>query len=66
MTAAEIIELIKKLPPEERAEVHDFVLNGQMVAEGDRKVRYLTDEKFAEVMPKVFEKHHELLRRLAQ
>ncbi len=66
MSAAEIIELIKKLPPDERAEVHDFVLHGQMVAESERQVRYLSDEKFAEVMPKVFEKHHELLRRLAQ
>lgn len=65
MSAAEIIELIKKLPPEEQAEVIAFTR--QLEEPTDRpKVRYISDEKFAEVAPKVFEKHRDLLRTLAQ
>lgn len=65
MSAAEIIEMIKKLPPQEQAEVVAFARELDEAGEG-RKVRYISDEKFAEVAPKVFEKHRELLRRLAQ
>jgi hypothetical protein len=32
----------------------------------ERTIRYVSDEKFAEVEPRVFEKHADLLRRLAQ
>ena len=66
MSAAEIIEMIKKLPPEERAEVNEFVKAEEVAPEAERTVRSMSDEKFAEVVPKVFEKHRELLRRLAQ
>lgn len=65
MSAAEIIELIKQLPPEGKAEVIAFTR--ALEADGNLpKVRYISDEKFAEVAPKVFEKHRELLRKLAQ
>jgi hypothetical protein len=67
MSAAEIIELIKKLPPEERAEVVAFARNEPATAPAqERTIRYVSDEKFAEVEPRVFEKHADLLRRLAQ
>jgi hypothetical protein len=67
MSAAEVIEMIKKLPPEERAAVAAYVKNEASEALPDeRKIRYVSDEKFAEVAPKVFEKHQDLFRRLAQ
>lgn len=71
MSAAEVIELIKKLPPEEKAEVIAFV-NGtakEFCAEEPpqgRQVRYISKESFESVVPKIFEKHEELFRRLAQ
>jgi hypothetical protein len=67
MSAAEVIELIKKLPPEEKAEVIAFAKNAESeVRSTDRKVRYVSQEKFAEITPEVFAKHDELFRRLAQ
>lgn len=67
MSAAEIIELIKKLPPDERAEVVAFARNEPaVVPTKERTIRYVSEEKFAEVAPRVFEKHADLLRRLAQ
>jgi hypothetical protein len=67
MSAADVIELIKKLPPEERAEVVAFARNEPATAPTlEKKIRYVSDEKFAEVAPRVFEKHADLLRRLAQ
>ena len=76
MKAAEIIELIKKLSPEERAEVMAFLKDAELGAGGkdfraeeaatQRTVRYISKEKFDEVVPKIFEKHEELFRRLAQ
>jgi hypothetical protein len=76
MNAAEIIEMIKKLSPEERAEVMTFLQDGESGATGknfraeeagtERKVRYISKEKFDEIVPKIFEKHEELFRRLAQ
>ena len=50
MSAAEVIELIKKLPPEEKAEVIAFAKNAESeVRSTDRKVRYVSQEKFAEI-----------------
>lgn len=67
MSAADIIELIKKLPPEEKAEVREFIQSETVESPpAERPIRYISDEKFDEVAPKIFEKHHELLRRLAQ
>jgi len=67
MSAADVIELIKKLPPEERAEVMAFARNEPATAlTPEKKIGYVSDEKFDEVVPRVFEKHAELLHRLAQ
>ena len=76
MTAAEIIELIKQLPPQERAEVMAFLESASAgvtetagnygTGTKERKVRYISNEKFEEIVPQLFEKHHELFRRLAE
>ncbi len=67
MSAAEIIELIKKLPPEEKAEVREFLKNGAAdSAPVERKIRYISNEEFDKIAPKIFADNHELLRRLAQ
>lgn len=65
VSAAEIIALIKKLPPADQAEVVAFAraLSDRDVAV---EVRYMPDDKFAEVAPQVFAKHRELMRKLAQ
>ncbi len=64
MSAAEVIELIKKLPPEERAAVAAFVNEGTTVAEP--QVKYLSKEEVEKIAPEIFTKHHELFRKLAQ
>ena len=65
MSAAEIIEMIEKLPPAEKAEVIAYARRAAVTLD-EKSVRYISDEKFDQVAPKVFEKHRELLRRLAQ
>jgi len=65
MSAAEIIELIENLPPAEKAEVFAYARKATLPTE-EKAVRVISEEKFAEVVPRVFEKHRELLRRLAQ
>ena len=66
MTAAEVIEKIKALPPEELEVVRRFLLNGAAESEGQQPVRYATDEQFDAAMDRVFENHEELLRKLAE
>ncbi len=63
MSAAEIIELIKKLPPEEKAEVLAFAKNGDSETTA---IKYASDEEFDRAAKRVFAENHELLRRLAQ
>ena len=75
MNAAEIIELIKKLPPEERAKVMAFLkeLEGSVGSAGrveesatERQIRYIGSDEFEKLAPKIFAENHELLKRLAQ
>jgi hypothetical protein len=66
MSAAEIIEMIEKLPAAEQAQVRVYLEKKTVVAEEAREIRYISDEKFNEIMPKIFEQHHDLLRRLSQ
>lgn len=68
MTAADIIEMIKKLPPEERREVRAYFDQKEKApaVEPPRTIRYAAAEKFNEIAPGFFEKHHELFRRLAE
>jgi hypothetical protein len=63
MSAAEIIEMIKKLPPEEKAEVIAFARSGDA---GPAAIRYASDAEFDRAAKSVVAENHELLRRLAQ
>ncbi|MBI5768537.1 MAG: hypothetical protein HZA93_12125 [Verrucomicrobia bacterium] len=61
MSAAEIIELIKKLPPKERAEVREFVQ-----ADGQTTVRRIDRGRARELGKDLFDRHPALFRKLAQ
>lgn len=73
MSAAEIIALIKKLPPEEKAEVAAF-----LKADGEQKelraeetgvepkVKYIPLADAERIADGIFDRHHELFRKLAQ
>lgn len=63
MSAAEVIELIKKLPPEEKAAVIAFVRSAEAEPTGPRHVDSPT---FSAAADKVFLHHRELFRKLAQ
>jgi hypothetical protein len=63
MSAAEVIELIKKLPPEEKAEVIAFVRSAEAESTGPGQV---ASEAFRAAADKVFTQHRELFRKLAQ
>jgi hypothetical protein len=64
MSAAEIIEMIKKLPPDEKAEVIAFA---QKEAESDTpRFKFISEGEFEKWAPAIFEKNRALLRRLAQ
>lgn len=78
MSAAEIIAMIKKLPPEEKAEVMAFLRNEpEGVTESgsdytttdraaDRKFRTIPEVEAERIAEDVFERHSELFRKLAQ
>lgn len=66
MSAAEIIELIKKLPPDDRAEVVAFAKKYTESDSGAGEKRYIAIDEFDKIAPKIFADNHELLRRLAQ
>ncbi|HTB62284.1 MAG TPA: hypothetical protein VK737_01740 [Opitutales bacterium] len=58
MTAVEIIEQIKQLPPQEKGKVAEFVRVDA--------VRYAKDEDARRAAEAVFAEHPELFRQLAQ
>jgi hypothetical protein len=66
MSAAEIIEQIKALPPDARREVVDFVKSADEEARAGGAVRYADDKSFEAVADRVFEKHAELFKKLAE
>ena len=66
MSAAEIIEKIKALPPEEKAVVVDFVRELEAGSGQQSGALYMNDAAFEAAREKVFAKHAELLKRLAQ
>jgi hypothetical protein len=63
VTAAEIIEEIKRLPPSEQMEVIKFCC--ELVQEKEQEFRTIPDAEFRRAADEVFEKYHDLLRRLA-
>jgi hypothetical protein len=65
MSAAEIIEQIKALPREEQRQVFSFVRSAE-AEPVEPKVQYMDMATFRAAKERVFEKHSELFRRLAQ
>lgn len=67
MSAAEVIEEIKLLPPEEQRKVLSFLQDslGLHAAE-QAPVRYAVDADFEQVADQVFRENDDLFRRLAQ
>ncbi len=61
MTAHAIIEQIKALPPEEQAEVVEFVVG----ISGQNQIHTLDSARFKETSEKVLERHEELMRKLS-
>lgn len=61
MTAVEVIDEIKALPPLEKAKVIDFV---QGLESPHQRVRTVDPKTFEEAAPSVFDQHAELMHRL--
>jgi hypothetical protein len=67
MSAVEIIEQIKALPREERQRVIEFARNADCDEPASQpSVRYADDAAFEAATDRVFEKHAELFRKLAE
>jgi len=62
MTAADVIDQIKSLDPQERAKVLDLLLE----IEGAQKIVCMDDQSFDRAADRVLERHADLLRKLAQ
>ncbi len=70
MSALEIIEQIKALPPEEKAQVADFVRNLAVekaeTPEVRKTIRYASSEQAKAAGHKVLSQYEEVFRRLSQ
>ena len=64
MSAAEVIEQIKKLPPEEVRAVREFLQN-ETSSRSD-SVEYITREEAAKSAEKFFGRYPDLFKKLAQ
>jgi hypothetical protein len=64
MSAAEVIELIEKLPPPEQQQVREF-LEKKFAADGTG-IRRMDLAKAKAIGEGLFDRHPELFRRLAQ
>jgi hypothetical protein len=62
MSAADIIEQIKRLPLDEQRQVKDFLISNK---EGE-DVKYADQATFKKAADEVFAKYDNLLRKLAQ
>ncbi len=62
MTAMQVIEEIKSLDPEERAKV----LSSLLELEAEQRATSVSDAEFQRLTDEVFNRHHELMRKLAQ
>jgi hypothetical protein len=63
MTAVEVIDQIKALPPQEKAKVIDFV---QALESDTPRFRTLDPEAFEQAARSVFKRHAELMHKLSQ
>jgi hypothetical protein len=71
VSAAEIIEMIKKLPPEERAEVVAFLLSEESAGRVEepaagKEVRCIPLAEAQRIAEGIFDRHSELFKKLAQ
>jgi hypothetical protein len=67
MTATQVIKEIETLAPVERREVFAFVHNLEAHAAREHKApRFMDHESFQQAADAVFEKHGDLLHKLAQ
>ena len=66
MSALEVIEQIRALPPAEKAQVVDFIRQMEGVPEKNPDTRYMDEDAFHGAKKKVFAKHAALLNRLAK
>ena len=66
MSALEVIEQIKALPPAEKAQVLNFVRQMEANAENEPRADYMDTTVFSAAKKKVFAKHSELLKKLAE
>jgi hypothetical protein len=64
MSAAEVIEQIKCLPPDEKRAVKDFVQEMDTAEECGPK--YVADKDLDETVEQVFRDYEDLFRKLAQ
>jgi hypothetical protein len=62
MSAAEIIDQIKALEPQERAKILALLLE----IEAAEKVGCMNDERFDDVAERVLSRHADLMQKLAQ
>lgn len=65
MSAAEIIEMIEKLPPTEQQEVRAYLEQKEKGAQADG-IRRMDFSKGVAIGKGIFERHPELFRKLAQ
>ena len=66
MSAQEIIEQIKALPPTERAAVADFVRELESKPTGTPTVSYIDPAAVEANMDKMFDRYDDLFRKLAK
>jgi hypothetical protein len=71
MSAKELIEQIKKLPPEERRKLVEYFRQDDEMALHDApaavsEVKYIPKDVFEASRKRVFEEHRDLLARLAK
>jgi hypothetical protein len=65
MTAAEIIDEIKSLPPNDQREVFIFVAQFVRAELGLPPLRFMPDKEFRAIAKKIFDENGELVRKLA-
>ena len=66
MSALEIIEQIKALPPEEKAAVVDFVHRMEAALPQSSDMRSMDRRAFEDAAEKIFDRYDDLFRKLAQ
>ena len=66
MSAAEIIEQIKRLPPEEKQVVREFFVAEASEEQGAPSVKYINRKDLERTSAEIFKKHERLFRKLAQ